>query len=129
MASILLVEDASDIRHMVEVLLRSEGHMVSSVTNGIRAVQRAEQEQPNLIIMDLSLPHLDGWEATRQLKDRAGTHHIPVLAFTAHVLPEETKSALAAGCAAIITKPFDTSIFLDTIDCLLQGTQERSVGS
>lgn len=78
---------------------------------------------------DLSLPQLDGWEATRQLKERVDTHFIPVLAFTAHVLPDETNRALTAGCAAIITKPFDIGIFLDTIGWLLQGTEERSVGS
>jgi CheY-like chemotaxis protein len=129
MASILLVEDASDICKMVEVLLRSEGHTVICVNNGIRAVQRAEHEQPDLIIMDLCLPQLDGWEATRQIKEQAGTHYIPVVAFTAHVLPDEIKSALDAGCAAIITKPFDFSIFLETINYLLDGTKERSVGS
>ena len=129
MASLLLVENASDIRFMVELLLQSAGHTVVSVNDGIQAMQRAKQEPPDLIVMDLALPQLDGWEATRQLKERADTRHIPVLAFTAHVLPDEIERALAVGCAAVTTKPFDITTFLDTIDRLLQATHERSVSS
>jgi CheY-like chemotaxis protein len=129
MASILLVEDASDIRFMVELLLQSAGHTVVSVNDGIQAVQRAVHEPPDLIVMDLALPHLDGWEATGQLKERAGTRHIPVLAFTAHVLPDEIERALAVGCDAVITKPFDITTFLDTIERLLHASHERSVGN
>jgi two-component system, cell cycle response regulator DivK len=129
MASILLVEDAPDIRYLVELLLQSVGHTVISVGEGVHAVQHAAHQPPDVIVMDLALPELDGWEATRQLKAQAGTCHIPVLAFTAHVLPDDLKRALAAGCAAVITKPFDITTFLDTIDRLLQATYERSVGS
>ena len=129
MASILLVEDASDIRYIVELLLQNVGYTVISVNDGVEAVQRAQQEPPDLIIMDLALPRLDGWEATRQLKERTDTHHIPVLAFTAHALPDEIEHALAVGCAAVITKPFDITTFLDTIDRLLHTSHERSVGS
>jgi CheY-like chemotaxis protein len=129
MASILLVEDASDIRYIVELLLQNVGHKVISVTDGIQAVQHAHDEPPDLIIMDLALPGLDGWEATRQLKQGTGTQHIPVLAFTAHALPDEIEHALAVGCAGVITKPFEINTFLDTIDRLLHASQERSVGS
>jgi two-component system, cell cycle response regulator DivK len=128
MASILLVEDASDIRYLVELLLQSVGHAVVSVNDGVRAVERVEQEPPDLIVMDLALPQLDGWEATLQLKARDSTRHIPVLAFTAHVLPDEIERALAVGCGAVIAKPFDITSFLDTIDRLLNDTHERSVG-
>jgi CheY-like chemotaxis protein len=79
--------------------------------------------------MDLALPQLDGWAATRQLKARVRTHHIPVLAFTAHVLPDDLARARAAGCSAVIAKPFDITLFLATIDRLLQAPRERSVGS
>jgi CheY-like chemotaxis protein len=129
MASILLVEDASDIRYIVELLLQNVGYTVISVNDGVQAVQRAQQAPPDVIIMDLALPRLDGWEATRQLKERTDTRHIPVLAFTAHALPEEIEHALAVGCAAVITKPFDINTFLDTIDRLLHTPHERSVGS
>ena len=129
MASILLVEDASDIRYIVELLLQNVGYTVISVSDGVDAVQRAHDEPPDLIVMDLALPRLDGWEATRQLKERTDTHHIPVLAFTAHALPDEIEHALAVGCAAVITKPFDITTFLDTIERLLHTPDERSVGS
>jgi two-component system, cell cycle response regulator DivK len=129
MASILLVEDASDIRYIVELLLQNVGYTVISVNDGVQAVQRAQQAPPDVIIMDLALPRLDGWEATRLLKERTDTRHIPVLAFTAHALPEEIEHALAIGCAAVITKPFDINTFLDTIDRLLHTSHERSVGS
>jgi len=129
MASILLVEDASDIRYIVELLLQNVGYTVISVNDGVDAVQRAQYEPPDLIVMDLALPRLDGWEATRQLKEWESTRHIPVLAFTAHALPDEIERAKAVGCAAVITKPFEITTFLDTIDRLLHTPHERSVGS
>ena len=129
MASILLVEDASDIRYIVELLLQNVGYTVISVNDGVDAVQRAQQQPPDLIVMDLALPRLDGWEATRQLKEWESTRHIPVLAFTAHALPDEIERAKAVGCAAVITKPFEITTFLDTIDRLLHTAHERSVGS
>jgi len=132
MASILLAEDALDISYLVVLLLHDAGHRVASVSDGVSAVQRATQELPDLIIMDLALPLLDGWEATRQLKAQGNTRHIPVLAFTAHVLQDDIEHALAVGCAAVLPKPFDITTFLDTIAHLLhppnQQTCERSVG-
>ena len=132
MASILLVEDALDISYLVVLLLHDAGHKVISVSDGVSAVQRATQELPDLIIMDLALPQLDGWEATRQLKAQGSTCHIPVLAFTAHVLQDEIERALAVGCAAVLVKPFDITTFLETITDLLhttnQQTRECSVG-
>jgi CheY-like chemotaxis protein len=126
MASILLVEDALDISYLVVLLLHSAGHTVVSVNDGVSAMQRATQELPDLIIMDLALPQLDGWEATRQLKAQVSTRHIPVLAFTAHVLSDDIEHALAVGCAAVIRKPFDITIFLDTIDDLLHTRNQRT---
>ena len=132
MASILLVEDALDISNLVILLLHDAGHAVVAVHDGVSAVQRATHELPDLIIMDLALPQLDGWEATRQLKAQASTRHIPVLAFTAHVLPDDIERALAVGCTAVIRKPFDITAFLNTIEHLLptpnRPTRARSVG-
>lgn len=132
MASILLVEDAPEIREMVELLLHNAGHKVLSVSDGISALDWAARDQPNLIIMDLALPQLNGWDATRQLKANRATQHIPVLAFTAHVFPDELERALLAGCAAITTKPFDINEFLRQIDRLLQDPsqpiRQRTVG-
>ena len=119
MASILLVEDAQDISRLVGLLLENAGHTVVAVDDGVNAVRRAIEDLPDLIIMDLALPQLDGWEATRQLKAQASTRHIPVLGFTAHLLPDDIERALAAGCAIVIPKPFDMTSFLNSIDLLL----------
>jgi two-component system, cell cycle response regulator DivK len=133
MASILLVEDASDIRSIVELLLEQVGHTVVSVADGLSALRVAAREQPDLVVMDLALPGLNGWQATQQLKANAATRHIPVLAFTAHVLPDEIERAIAAGCAAVITKPFEIETFLEEIARLLHGADQpihaRAVGS
>jgi len=132
MATILLIEDAPDIRQVVELILHSADHTVLSAPDGARGVAMAEQHQPDLIVMDLVLPQLDGWEATRRLKQDDRTRDIPVLACTAHVLPEDIDQALAAGCDAVITKPFDLMAFLEQVDQLLRqrppGQRERSVG-
>jgi two-component system cell cycle response regulator DivK len=133
MASILLVEDSPDIRSMVELLMQAAGHTVVSVGDGLSAVQQAANDRPDLIVMDLALPQLDGWEATRQLKANPLTRAIPVLAFSAHVLPDDIDRALAAGCAAVIPKPFDIDTFLTQITAILaqsaQPGRQRAVGS
>jgi CheY-like chemotaxis protein len=126
MASILLVEDARDISYLVTLLLHDAGHTVVSVGDGLSAVQHATHALPELIIMDLALPDLDGWEATRQLKAQASTRHIPVLAFTAHLLPDDIERALAVGCVAVMPKPFDIATFLKTIDHLLHTRKHRA---
>jgi len=132
MATILLIEDAPDIRQVVELILRSAGHTVLSAPDGASGVAMVEQHLPDLVVMDLALPQLDGWEATRRLKANPVTQPIPVLACTAHVLPDEIDQALAAGCGAVIPKPFDLTTFLDEVDRLLRqrppGPRERSVG-
>jgi two-component system cell cycle response regulator DivK len=132
MATILLIEDAPDIRQVVELILHSAGHTVLSASDGVSGVAMAEQHRPDLVVMDLALPQLDGWEATRRLKANPVTQPIPVLACTAHVLPEDIDQALAAGCDAVIPKPFDMMAFLDQVDQLLRqrtpGQRVRSVG-
>jgi two-component system, cell cycle response regulator DivK len=132
MATILLIEDAHDIRQMVELVLQSAGHTVLTATNGHTGLWLAERIQPDLIVMDLVLPRLNGWEATRRLKATPTTQHIPVLAITAHVFSNEIERALKAGCAVVLPKPFEMTTFLHQIDVLLsQGprhNRERSVG-
>jgi CheY-like chemotaxis protein len=123
MAHILIVEDAPDNRTIAELILQNAGHSVVSVGDGASAVCIAVTMQPDAILMDLSLPQLDGWEATRRLKAHPATRDIPVIAFTAHILPTDLERALAAGCATVIAKPFEIEIFLGQIDALLD---ERS---
>ena len=115
MAHILIVEDAPDNRTIAELILQSAGHTVVSVGDGASAVGVAITTRPDAILMDLSLPRLDGWEATRRLKSNPATCDIPVIAFTAHILPSDLDRARAAGCATVIAKPFEIDVFLAQI--------------
>jgi two-component system, cell cycle response regulator DivK len=119
MAYILLVEDTQDNREIAEIILRDAGHVVLSVADGASGMAAAASAQPDLILMDLALPEVDGWEATRRIKANPATSDIPVIAFTAHVLQEDADRAHAAGCAAVIAKPFEIDALLKQIDMLL----------
>jgi two-component system, cell cycle response regulator DivK len=127
MAYILLVEDTFDNRTIAELILRDAGHVVTSVADGESGMAAAAALHPDLILMDLALPFVDGWEATRRLKANPTTRDIPVVAFTAHVLEEDAERARAAGCAAVVAKPFEIDTLLDQIDALVD--QQRSVES
>ena len=94
-------------RDMLLRRLQRRGFEVLTALNGEQAIQMTQQHQPALVLMDMSLPVLDGWEATRRLKADPATKHIPVIALTAHALPAERDRALEAGCAAFETKPID----------------------
>ena len=125
MAYILLVEDTQDNRAIAELILRDAGHTVLSVEDGESGMAAATALHPDLILMDLALPYVDGWEATRRLKADPITRDIPVVAFTAHVLQEDAERAHAAGCAAVIAKPFEIDVLLRQIDALVP--RQRSV--
>jgi CheY-like chemotaxis protein len=119
MASILLIEDTRDTRTVVELILQDAGHSVICATDGASGLAAAETVRPDLILMDLALPCVDGWEATRRLKANPATRSIPVVAFTAHVLQEDAERAREAGCSAVIAKPFDITSLLNQIDTLV----------
>lgn len=129
MAQILIVEDAPDNRTIAELILLDAGHTVTSVGDGASALNVAASLQPDVILMDLSLPRLDGWEATRRLKQNPATCTIPVIAFTAHALPNDLDRARAAGCDAVIAKPFEIDHFLKQIDQVIVQPLERSRGN
>ncbi len=101
----LLVDDYPDAREMYAEYLEFSGFQVVQAANGVEALQRAVDDQPDIILMDLSLPVMDGWEATRQLKADARTARIPVVALTGHALAGVSEGAKKAGCDAFITKP------------------------
>jgi two-component system, cell cycle response regulator DivK len=124
MAHILVVEDAPDNRTVAELILRDAGHTVISVGDGASGIMAANRSRPDVILMDLSLPKLDGWEATRRLKSDPETRDIPVIAFTAHALPSDIDRARAAGCSSVIAKPFEIDFFLHEIEALIR--QPRS---
>jgi two-component system cell cycle response regulator DivK len=119
MAHILIVEDSPDNRNIAELILRDAGHTVISVNDGPSAIVAANDDQPDVILMDLSIPRIDGWETTRRLKANPSTCNIPVIAFTAHILPSDLDRARAAGCDSIISKPFEIDFFLGQINALI----------
>ena len=102
---VLVVDDFVDNREMYSEYLAFSGYRVIQATNGREAVEAAKAQRPDIIVMDLSLPVMDGWEATRLLKANEGTRHIPVVALTGHALAAHSKEAQAAGCDSFLTKP------------------------
>jgi CheY-like chemotaxis protein len=102
---VLVVEDYEDARTMYAEYLKLSGFQVAEATNGVEALQRAFELLPDVILMDLALPRLDGWEATRQLKADVRTRHIPVVALTGHALASHVEGARQAGCDAFVSKP------------------------
>ena len=120
MPKILLVEDNEMNRDMLTRRLERRGYEVVSAADGLQAVEMATSAAPALILMDMSLPLLDGWEATRRLKADAATKSIPVIALTAHAMSGDREKALAAGCDDYDTKPIELPRLLEKIEALLQ---------
>jgi len=102
---VLLVDDYPDAREMYSEYLQFSGFDVVEAANGMEALQRAAEDAPDIILMDLSLPVMDGWEATRRLKADTRTAQIPVVALTGHALAGISEGARQAGCDAFVTKP------------------------
>jgi two-component system cell cycle response regulator DivK len=102
---ILVVDDMEDGREICAEYLSFFDYQVATAEDGIEALAKANELLPDLILMDLSLPKLDGWETTRRLKSAERTRSIPVIALTAHALLDAQQTALAAGCDAVVTKP------------------------
>ena len=107
MTKVLYVEDNEDNIYMLKNRLSRKGYTVLIATDGAQGVAMAAAEQPELILMDLSLPVLDGWEATRQIKAAETTRHIPVIALSAHAMTGDRERALAAGCDDFDSKPIE----------------------
>jgi CheY-like chemotaxis protein len=118
-AKILLVEDDEMNRDSLSRLLRRRGHDLVIGVDGSQGVSLAHSETPDLILMDMSLPIVDGWEATRQLKAAPETQAIPIIALTAHAMAADREKALGAGCDDYDTKPIDLDRLLAKINALL----------
>jgi len=112
---VLLVEDTEDNRMMMRRLLEWSGYDVSEAINGVEAVRAAESETPHVILMDLSLPVVDGLSATRRIRQLPDLARVPIIAVSAHDTADFHAEALAAGCDAYITKPIDYSELEDLI--------------
>jgi two-component system cell cycle response regulator DivK len=119
MARILLVEDNEMNRDMLSRRLERRGYEVIVAVDGEEGVARAKADAPDIVIMDMSLPGIDGWEATRQLKAAEETRAIPVLALTAHAMAGDREKALDVGCDDFDTKPVELPRLLGKIDALL----------
>jgi len=102
---VLVVEDYQDAREMYAAYLQFSGFEVAEATNGIEAIEKAQTLMPDIVLMDLALPRMDGWEATRRLKNDERTKNIPVVALTGHALAGHAEGARQAGCDAFVTKP------------------------
>ena len=119
MAKILIVEDNELNRDMLSKRLQRRGYAVVLAADGGEGLELARSEAPDLILMDMSLPVLDGWEATRQLKAAPETGGIPIIALTAHAMAGDQEKALAAGCDDYDTKPVELPSLLAKIEALL----------
>jgi CheY-like chemotaxis protein len=122
MSKILLVEDNETNRDMLSRRLLRRGYEVVLAVDGESGLALAGSEAPDLILMDMSLPILDGWEATRRLKAASATQRIPVIALTAHAMSSDRDKALEAGCDDYDTKPVELPRLLEKIEALLAAT-------
>jgi CheY-like chemotaxis protein len=120
MIRILYVEDNEDNVYMLSQRLRKHGFEVIVASDGQQGVEMAYREKPDLILMDLGLPSLDGWSAARLLKEAPDTRPIPIIALSAHTMPGDRERALAAGCDEYAAKPVVFERLLAKIDSLLQ---------
>ena len=123
--TILLIEDNEINRDMLSRRLERKGYRVMIAVDGADGVAQAQAAAPSLILMDMDLPVLDGWEATRRLKAEPATRSIPVIALTAHAMAEDREKALAAGCDDYETKPVEFARLLGKIEARLGGAPER----
>ncbi|MDH5471570.1 MAG: response regulator [Gammaproteobacteria bacterium] len=127
MLTILVVEDNALNRDMLSRRLQMEGYKVETAINGLQAIETARTLLPDLILMDLDLPVINGWEATKTLKADTVTLDIPVIALTAHAFNEDRKQAIEAGCDDYDTKPVDFPRLQEKMQALLEGEKLRAI--
>ena len=126
MAKILIVEDNEMNRDMLSRRLIRRGYQIVMAVDGAEGIAAAKAENPDLVLMDMSLPVVDGWEATRRLKADAVTAAIPVIGLTAHAMSGDREKAIAAGCDDYDTKPIELPRLLQKIEALLAGAHHPS---
>ena len=125
-ASVLVVDDFPDGREMVAEYLAFRGFAVLQAASGVEAIELARKHRPRLILMDLGMAGLDGWETTRELKADARTKDCTIVALTAHALASQRASAIAAGCDDVIAKPFDLSALAGKVERIVRPRSARS---
>jgi CheY-like chemotaxis protein len=117
--TILLIEDYADTRQMISMLLRRKGYNVVEAEDGVEGVLKAAWENPDLILMDLALPEMDGVEATRRIHSTPRLSDIPIVVLSAYLNEAVERDVLAAGCVEMFPKPFDAESFLECIEVTL----------
>lgn len=122
---VLIVEDNIDNYELVRFLLERSGYEAIWAHSGREAITMLKTERADLILMDLSLPEMDGWTATERIKSDPQTKHIPVIALTAHTLPGDRKRALDAGCDGYLSKPMNLELFAETIEQILSKVKRK----
>lgn len=123
---VLVVEDYQDAREMYAAYLQFSGFEVAEAGNGIEAIEKTHELMPDIVLMDLALPRMDGWEATRRLKNDERTRHIPIVALTGHALAGHAEGAREAGCDAFVTKPCLPDALVAEIKRLLEEHRGKS---
>jgi two-component system, cell cycle response regulator DivK len=122
---ILVVEDNLDNYELVRTILEIAGYDTFLAVNGRDGVNAARKQKPDLILMDMALPEMDGWDATKHIREDPETAHIPMVALTVHTLPRERKRALEAGVDAYLSKPFDANQFIQVVESTLKNFKGR----
>lgn len=122
---ILLIEDNAVNRRLAQFLLKSQGYDVWEVASAPEAFASLKERQPDLILMDIQLPGMDGLTATRQLKGDPATRDIPVLAVTSYAMKGDEAKAFEAGCCGYVTKPIDKTLFLEAVATALKDREEK----
>lgn len=117
--TILVIEDYSDTRELLSVLLRKRGYEVLEAEDGLEGFLKATGTRPDLIIMDLALPEMDGVEATRRIHDTPKLAHIPIIVLSAYLTPDVERAVFNAGCVEMFPKPFDSESLLECIEVTL----------
>jgi CheY-like chemotaxis protein len=120
---VLVVEDYQDAREMYAAYLQFSGYRVAEAANGVEAIEKALELMPDIILMDLALPKMDGWEATRRLKMDERTKHIPIVALTGHALAGHAEGARRAGCDSFVTKPCLPDALVSEIERMLSARE------
>lgn len=126
---VLVVEDYQDAREMYAAYLQFSGFRVAEATNGVEAIEKTLELFPDIILMDLALPKMDGWEATRRLKMDERTRHIPVVALTGHALAGHAEGARQAGCDSFVTKPCLPDALVAEIQRMLAARKAEAGGT
>lgn len=123
-AHVLIIEDDLDNLEMVQFLLQRAGYATLTAQNGTEGLQLAQNQLPQLILLDMTIPGLDGWQLAAALKADESTRRIPIIALTAHTLPGDRKRALDAGCDGYISKPLNVETFLEDVAAFLNPKTE-----